>query len=124
MLGTVLATFAGLIHLFREGVPEAAWLIQPLLLAAFVTPAMLAAEFTRRWLFQIARADLVALFAFVYFCILVGSAMIATPPWPRPKPGTSTEHRSRDDHGQHAPHRAAELPVRRRAGHRRHADCL
>ncbi len=77
LLGTVLATIAGLIHLFREGVPEAAWLIQPLLLAAFVTPAMLAAEFTRRWLFQIARADLVALFAFVYFCILVGSAMIA-----------------------------------------------
>ena len=77
VLAAILGAIAGAIHVFEAARPGASWLIQPLLLAALVTPAMLAAEFTRRWLFQIARADLVALFALVYFCILVGGAMIA-----------------------------------------------
>ena len=58
--------------------PSLRWLVTPLFLAAIVTPGMLAAEFTRRWLFKIDRADLVAAFALVYFCVLTGSAIAAT----------------------------------------------
>lgn len=76
-LGAVLAFSAGAIALLSHAIPSAIWLVQPLLLAAFVTPAMLAAEFTRRWLFQIGRADLVALLALAYGCVLVGGALLA-----------------------------------------------
>ena len=77
LLATALAMAAGAVRGLSEWLPAAHWLIQPLVLAAMVTPAMLAAEFTRRWLFQIERADLVALLAAAYFCVLVGGAWLA-----------------------------------------------
>lgn len=76
-LSAALAVAAMAVLAMDGRFPSASWLIQPLLLAALVTPAMLAAEFTRRWLFQIERADLVALIALVYFCLLVGGALLA-----------------------------------------------
>ena len=57
--------------------PALHWMVAPMLLAAVVTPAMLAAEFARRWLFKIERADLVALNALLYFCLLTGAALAA-----------------------------------------------
>lgn len=76
-LSAALAISAATLLALAGRLPSANWLIQPLLLASLVTPAMLAAEFTRRWLFQIERADLVAIIALVYFCLLVGGAILA-----------------------------------------------
>lgn len=73
-LSTPLAGAALVLTLLGGRVASLSWLAHPLLLAALVTPPMLAAEFTRRWLFRIERADLVAFIALVYFAALAGSA--------------------------------------------------
>lgn len=78
VVSALLAITGLLVFLMAPVVPALRWLVAPLFLAAIVTPGMLAAEFTRRWLFKIDRADLVAAFALVYFCVLTGSAIVAT----------------------------------------------
>jgi O-antigen/teichoic acid export membrane protein len=88
-LSVVLAIAAATVFAIGALFPCAHWLIQPLLLAALVTPTMLAAEFTRRWLFQIERADLVALFALVYSCLLIGGAFLAARESPDATAGAS-----------------------------------
>jgi O-antigen/teichoic acid export membrane protein len=78
VVSALLATAGVAVSLIAPVLPSVRWLVTPLLLAAIVTPGMLAAEFTRRWLFKIDRADLVAAFALIYFFILTGSAIVAT----------------------------------------------
>lgn len=76
---SLLLAVAGLVVFLMAPVfPALRWLAAPLVLAAIVTPVMLSAEFTRRWLFKIDRADLVAAFSLVYFCVLTGAAIAAT----------------------------------------------
>jgi O-antigen/teichoic acid export membrane protein len=53
------------------------WLVLPLLLGAGVTLPMLAAEFGRRWLYKIERADLAAIQSAIFFCALLGGAAAA-----------------------------------------------
>ena len=77
-VSALLAVAGLMVSLIAAVFPALHWLVTPLFLAAIVTPGMLAAEFTRRWLFKIDRADLVAAFALVYFCVLTSSAMVAT----------------------------------------------
>lgn len=57
--------------------PSWRWLAQPLLLAGMVSPAMLAWEFARRWLYKIERADMVAVGACAYFIGLILVAWLA-----------------------------------------------
>jgi O-antigen/teichoic acid export membrane protein len=54
------------------------WAIEPLLLTALISPAMLAWEFARRWLYKIDRADMVALSATIYLLLLVVVAWLAS----------------------------------------------
>ena len=49
------------------------WAVTPMLLAAAMTPAMLAWEFARRWLYRIGRADRVAVGAAAYAVTLCGA---------------------------------------------------
>ena len=77
-VSALLAAAGLMVSLIAPVFPTLHWLVTPLFLSAVVTPSMLAAEFTRRWLFKIDRADLVAVFALVYFCVLIGSALVAT----------------------------------------------
>ncbi len=58
-------------------VPSLAWLVRPLLYGAAITPTMIGAEFMRRWLFKLERADLAALLSTSFFLSLVGAAAIA-----------------------------------------------
>lgn len=55
-----------------------AWMAEPLLLTAMITPAMLLWEFARRWLYKIERADMVGLCSILYFLLLVGAAWAAS----------------------------------------------
>lgn len=77
-VSALLAVAGVLVFLMAPVFPALRWLVTPLFLSAIVTPGMLAAEFTRRWLFKIDRADLVAALALAYFCVLTGSAIVAT----------------------------------------------
>lgn len=54
-----------------------AWLVAPLLMGALITPAMLASEFARRWLYKLDRPDLAALLSLCFFVVLVGGAGVA-----------------------------------------------
>ena len=72
---TAAAALAGLAVAFAGQVrPSWAWLAEPLLLAALISPSMLAWEFARRWLYKDGRADLVGLCSACYFVLLVSAA--------------------------------------------------
>lgn len=57
---------------------ELQWLVKPLMLGSTITLPLVAAEFGRRWLYKLGRADLAAMLSIVFFCILVtGSFLVA-----------------------------------------------
>ncbi len=58
-------------------VPSLQWLVKPLIYGAAITPTMIAAEFMRRWLFKLERADLAALLSVSFFVSLVGATAVA-----------------------------------------------
>ncbi len=57
--------------------PSLAWLVKPLVYGAAITPTMIAAEFMRRWLFKLERADLAALLSLSFFVTLIAAAALA-----------------------------------------------
>ncbi len=77
-LSAVLVALALLLDLLRMWEPSWSWGIMPLLLGAMITPPLLCAEQTRRWLYKIDRADLVALVSLFSAAVLVMTAF-ATP---------------------------------------------
>lgn len=77
VLSGVLALAGLALNLWAPLGSRAGWIAEPLMLASALTPVMLAAEFGRRWLFKIERADLVALIALVSFVVLVATALVA-----------------------------------------------
>lgn len=79
-----LATaFAALgVNAISPRLPGWAWAVEPLLLAAIVSPAMLAWEFARRWLYKVERSDVVAVastFYFIVLCLGAWAASVAAP---------------------------------------------
>lgn len=76
-LACLLAALSGLagigVALAGRDRPDWAWMAEPLLLTALISPAMLGWEFARRWLYKIERADLVSLCSLAYFLLLVAA---------------------------------------------------
>ncbi|PZU07023.1 hypothetical protein [Sphingomonas sp.] len=61
-----------------DALPSWRWLAQSLFLTALISPAMLAWEFARRWLYKIERADMVALCSLSYFLALCAGAWLVS----------------------------------------------
>ncbi|MCC6828170.1 MAG: hypothetical protein IT550_08075 [Novosphingobium sp.] len=82
-LGLALLVSAGtgiaalVVRLAGAYVPDVQWLVEPLYLTALVTPALLAWEFARRWLYKIERPQLVAACSGLYLVVLVAGALLA-----------------------------------------------
>jgi O-antigen/teichoic acid export membrane protein len=76
-LSGVLVVLALALEMMRVGEPAWSWGITPLLLGAMITPPLLCAEQTRRWLYKIGRADMVALVSVFSAGILVATAFAA-----------------------------------------------
>ena len=73
-LAIALVAIAGAILV---GFERQRWLALPLALGAALTPPMLAADFARRWLYKLGRADLAAAVSALFFVALIGGAIVA-----------------------------------------------
>lgn len=87
LLSLATAIVGGLVAVAARTWPECGWAVEPLLLTTLISPAMLAWEFARRWLYKIDRADMVALCATVYFVLLTAGAALASRVWPHAPAG-------------------------------------
>ncbi|MBB3695757.1 hypothetical protein [Sphingomonas sp. BK580] len=76
-LSAATALVGGAVAMAARRWPECGWAVEPLLLTALISPAMLGWEFARRWLYKIDRADMVALCATAYFLVLALAALMA-----------------------------------------------
>jgi O-antigen/teichoic acid export membrane protein len=83
LIGAALLGLAALVWLVTRTWPGGRWFVEPVLLAAFVTPPLLAADHARRWLYQIRRADLVALASAAFFASMIAVALAAATWAPR-----------------------------------------
>ena len=72
----VLALIALAAFWLTSARPNLAWICYGLAFAAAVTPALLMAEFARRWLYQARRPHVAALASAVYFILNVGIAAV------------------------------------------------
>ena len=86
LLSALTAGVAVIVMLLARAAPSVQWLVLPLFLTAIVTPAMLAWEFARRWLYKIDRADLVAFCSAGYFVTLCIGAWLVSQEWPSALP--------------------------------------
>jgi O-antigen/teichoic acid export membrane protein len=75
VLAAALVLIAALLPLVSA---ELQWLVKPLMLGGVITLPLAAAEFGRRWLYKLGRADLAALASAAFFVTLVaGSLLVA-----------------------------------------------
>lgn len=75
VLAVALVAIAALLPLMSA---ELRWLVKPLMLGSAITLPLAAAEFGRRWLYKLGRADLAAVASAVFFATLVtGSLLVA-----------------------------------------------